>query len=359
MEHTVKFGLGFPAEVPLSIGQIVECARLAERKGFDAVWAAEGRGGEAFSVLTAIALQTDSIHLGAGIIPVFTRSPWVIAMGAAVVDELANQRFTLGLGVGHKLVVENRHGMKFERPLLRLRETLNIVRLALTGDVVDHDGQVFKIRQQQLSFKPQRSRVPIYVAATKPHMLQLAGQVGDGVFLIFPTPKAVEDSLARVKEGCRRGGRDLQDIEVLSYVFTCVSHDRRKAVEASRRLIAYYGRLPHYQEVFSREGFESEAKKLEGFWAKSDMENAMKTVNDDMVATFSASGTPDDVARKLNDLLDCGLQQLVLYPYAADGDTKRTFTEVINTVALLTQHNVQAMGAPKKTKMPSLVDWTT
>jgi len=333
MVRGCKIGIAFAADTSLSVSDIIDCARLAERKGFDAVWVAEGRGPDAFSVLTAVALNTERICLGAGIIPIFSRSPWLIAMGTAVADQVSNGRFTLGLGPSHKSVVEKRHGLVFEKPTQRLREVASIVRLALKGGVVNYEGEVFRISGAHLSFKPRRSEVPIYVAAMRPRMLQLAGEIADGALLIFPTRDYVKGALKEVREGARMVNRNAEDLDIASYVFTCVSKERRTAIEASRKVLAYYGRLPNYYDHFSRQGFPLEAKALEAAWARNDISGAIAAVTDELVLAFSASGTPDEVAKKIDEFAGSGVEQIVLYPYAAEGDTKRTIVETIEALA--------------------------
>lgn len=118
-----------------------------------------------------------------------------------------------------------------------------------------------------------------------------------------------------------------------AYIYTCVSPNRRSAIEASRRLIAYYGRLPHYQNYFAQEGFEAEARALASAWAANDAERACGAVHDQMVATLSVSGTPDDVVRQIEPYLASGLKQIVLYPYGAEGDTRQTILDAIDAFA--------------------------
>src|SRR6516225_9914788 len=117
-----RLALGIHPNSVLSVAEMVECARLAEAKDFAATWVAEGRRGDVFALLSALAMSTSKIRLGAGILPVLVRSPWVVAMGTATVDEISGGRFMLGLGAGHKSVIEDRHGLAYDRPTLRMWE---------------------------------------------------------------------------------------------------------------------------------------------------------------------------------------------------------------------------------------------
>ena len=324
-----KLALGIDPNSPLSVTDMVECAQLAERKGFAATWVAEGRRGEVFSLLSALAMRTSRIRLGAGVLPILVRSPWVVVMGAATVDEISGGRFMLGLGAGHKSVIEDRHGLAYDRPTLRMREVADIARRALTGESVNFEGEIFRLSNAQLSAPPIRSVVPVYIAGTGPRVLELAGEIADGAFLIFPTENALRTSLRHIESGARQANRDPSEIDVVAYVFTCVATERQAAIASSRWTIARFGRLPHYRSLFAREGFCREVNRLRNAWAQNDEARATRAVTDEMVLTLSATGTPDDVASRLDALLGAGLKQAVLFPFAADGDAK---TAILRTV---------------------------
>jgi len=180
-------------------------------------------------------------------------------MGTAIVDEVSGQRFMLGLGAGHKSVIEDRHGFTYDKPTQKMREVTEIVRRALTGDFVDFDGEAFRIKSVQLSLRPVRQNVPIYIAGIGPRVLELAGEVADGVFLIFPTERSISSALNSVRTGAQRVQRDPQKIDVVAYVFASVAANRDTAIASSRRTIAYFGRLTHYRSLFMQEGFVEEA----------------------------------------------------------------------------------------------------
>ncbi len=263
-------------------------------------------------------------------LPVLVRSPWVVAMGTAIVDEVSGQRFMLGLGAGHKSVIEDRHGFTYDKPTQKMREVTEIVRRALTGDFVDFDGEAFRIKSVQLSLRPVRQNVPIYIAGIGPRVLELAGEVADGVFLIFPTERSIGSALNSVRTGAQRVQRDPQKIDVVAYVFASVAANRDTAIASSRRTIAYFGRLAHYRSLFMQEGFVEEASALKEAWQSNDATRATRAVTDEMVATLSASGTADDVAARITRLFDAGLKQAVLFPFpAAEGGAKDAIIETI------------------------------
>ena len=148
--------------------ELIECVRAADACGYDSFWMPEAWEHEAFTILTDLAARTERIHLGTGIINVFSRSPALIAMSAATLDEVSGGRFRLGLGTSGARVVEDFHGVKFNKPLTRLKEAIQIIRLILAGERVDFNGECFELRRFKLGFKPLRSDIPIYVAALTP-----------------------------------------------------------------------------------------------------------------------------------------------------------------------------------------------
>jgi alkanesulfonate monooxygenase SsuD/methylene tetrahydromethanopterin reductase-like flavin-dependent oxidoreductase (luciferase family) len=238
----------------------------------------------------------------------------------------------LGLGAGHKSMIEDRYGLAYDRPTLRMREVTDIVRRALSGEPVSVEGEIFRLSGAQLSRRPVRSEVPIYIAGTGPRVLELAGEIADGAFLMFPTENSLRTSLQHIGDGARRANRDPSEVDIVAYVFTCVAAERRAAIESCRRTIAYFGRLPHYNSLFARDGFSGEAERLKDAWAQNDEAQAMRAVTDEMVLALSATGTPDDIALRLDALLQAGLKQAVLFPVPADGDAK---TAIVRTIEFL------------------------
>src|SRR5262249_57293106 len=183
-----RLGVGFsrggaPAD-------IVDARKLAESRGYESAWTAEGHAGDQFAVLGAAAAATTRIRLGTSISSVFVRTASTIAMAAATLDHLSGGRFVLGLGTSHREQVEPEHGVPFTEPTARLRDTIAIVRALLRDGSVTHRGHVVTIERFDLWFAPRRREIPVYVAALFPKMLAIAGQIADGVLLTWPTLEA-------------------------------------------------------------------------------------------------------------------------------------------------------------------------
>lgn len=330
----MRHALAFPAEVQLTTTEMIDVTRQAERAGLDGVWVAEGRGGEGFATLAALLTSTSRISIGTGILPVFNRSPWLVAMGANVLEELGGDRFLLGLGPGHRAVVENRHGLTYQQPLARIQETVEIVRAALAGEVVDYNGTVFTLRGAQLSHPAPDSAVPIYLAATGPRVLRLTGQIADGVILILAAPATVRAALGQVHAAALEAGRRPTAIASSTYVFTCVHDDRERARDASRDTLIYYGRLGTYRKIFSAAGFEREADALDRAWRAGTPSAAAPAIGDAMIDAFTASGNADDIADALGRFRDSGLTELTAYPYPAiEQSATDAFAAAVDAVA--------------------------
>ena len=172
-----RVGVGFSGG--MSPQDIVECVKLAEELGYESAWVAEGHGGDQSSVLTACAVATERIKLGTSITSVYVRTAPTIAMAAASVDYFSNGRFILGLGTSHKVQVEPEHGLKFTRPVQRLRECVDIDRAILKDSDVNYHGEhgeIYNIDRFDLWFEPLRQEIPIYVAAVFPKMLRSAAR---------------------------------------------------------------------------------------------------------------------------------------------------------------------------------------
>src|SRR5712691_2164239 len=143
--------------------ELIECVRAAEACGYESFWMPEAWEHDAFTILTELAIRTQRIHLGTGIINVFSRSPALIAMCAATLDEISGGRFRLGLGTSGSQVIQDFHGVTLDKPLTRLKESIHIIRALLAGETVDFSGECFELRRFKLGFKALRADIPIYI----------------------------------------------------------------------------------------------------------------------------------------------------------------------------------------------------
>jgi len=168
----------------LSVNEVLECSKILSKTKVDTVWVPETWGMENFSILSAVSANTITQKIGSSIINIYSRSPAVIAMGAATVDTISNQRLILGLGTSSLPIVETFHGYEFERPLQRMKEYVEIIKLVLSGKPVNYSGEIFNLKNFTLLIKPQRTSIPIYLAAVNQKMIDLTWKLQTELFFI-------------------------------------------------------------------------------------------------------------------------------------------------------------------------------
>jgi alkanesulfonate monooxygenase SsuD/methylene tetrahydromethanopterin reductase-like flavin-dependent oxidoreductase (luciferase family) len=191
-------------QVPgMSWRDIRESAVLAEELGYSCLSMGESWGEDAFTSLAQLAAVTSRIRIGTSIVPVFARSPANVAMTALNMDRMSEGRFFLGLGTSGQLVIQDLHGEKFQKPLTRMREYIDIVRKAARGEPLDHDGEFFHTRRFRLRVPPHRPDLPVYIAALSPPSLRLTGELADGWLPIFLAPSRMAAADLRHRRCCR------------------------------------------------------------------------------------------------------------------------------------------------------------
>lgn len=301
--------LGAPA-----VPGMVELARLAERNGFESVWIAETRlTRDGIAPCAAIAMATSRLKIGTGIINVYTRGAVLISVTFVGLDELSNGRMIMGLGTGSPLVLQPQ-GVVFEKPLTRLRETIEVVRPLLRGEQVTYEGQTLSVRGAQLEVEPLRPAIPLYLGVTGPKALELAGEMGDGVMLNAFLPTAyVRRALERIAAGAWRAGRTLDDIDIAGVVIISVDEDPVTARDRARRFIALY--LTLFPNIAKETGLPPELLAETRYAYNSDgPEAAARYIDDAVVNALTASGTPDECRERINAFRAAGLQLPILMP---------------------------------------------
>ncbi|MBO0688178.1 MAG: LLM class flavin-dependent oxidoreductase [Candidatus Dormibacteraeota bacterium] len=292
---------------------LVDLAVEAERLGFGGVWVAEGPGRDAFSLLTEIALRTRRLALGTGIVNIYGRSPTVLAQAAASLAECAAGRAVhLGLGTASRILIEGAYGVPFERPLTRMRETLAIVRQALSGEPVRAQGAVFDVERLQLGI-PGRERVRLFVAGLSRRMLRITGEEADGWLPIWPSRWAFQDVLAREVAGAAAGaGRPLP--EVAAYVYTYVGEDTEQALTSLRRALAWYmvNAGPAYEHLFRRYGYGEVVDRVTAAWRAGDREGARASIPADVIRDLCLVGRTESIPAQLEGLRTLGIDHPVI-----------------------------------------------
>jgi probable F420-dependent oxidoreductase len=309
---------------------IVDCVKLAEDRGYESAWVTEGHGGDQFAVLSGCAVATSTIKLGTAISSVFVRSAPTIAMAAATVDDLSGGRFILGLGSSHKVQVEPEHGVPFGKPIIRVRETVDVVRQLLAEGSVSYDGETIKIEKFDLWFKPHRPSLPVYLAGLFPKMASVCGEIADGIILTRSTMETATEIRRNLAEGAAKAGRNVAKIEVTSLLPTAVADSRAEAMEMMRPGLALYvGFFPRYNKLIASHGFEEEAADIAAAFQRGDMEGATRAVSDAMVDATSVCGTPVQCRERIDAYRDSGIDLPIISPFVRGGDARKRFAAAI------------------------------
>jgi F420-dependent oxidoreductase-like protein len=298
----------------MSWREIREAAVLAEELGYSCVSMGESWGEDALTSLAQIAAVTSRMRIGTSIVPVFARSPANVAMTALNMDRMSEGRFFLGLGTSGRLVIEDLHGEKFQKPLTRMREYIDIVRKAARGERLDHDGEFFKTKRFQLRLTPYRANLPIYIAALSPPSLRLTGEMADGWLPIFLAPARMTAAVADLKAGAEAAGRKLSDIAIAPQVSVYVTDDRGAARDRERHHIAFYigGMGVFYHEYMHRIGFGPDADRVRQAFQARDREKAARLVTDEMVDAMTIIGTPKECRDQMQKFFDAGVAEIRL-----------------------------------------------
>jgi probable F420-dependent oxidoreductase len=321
--------LGFSTEIAgLTLPQAVDLCLRAESLGYDDAWSSESGGPDGIVPLAALAVRTRRLRLGTAILPLAHRTPALTAMTAASLQELSGGRFVLGLGVSSRYIVERWLGQSRDRPLLRLREYLIVVRALLDGAKVEFAGDTLAVRGFRLKAAVS-PRVPVLVAALGPRACRLAGALADGVVFFLKTAAGVKQAMAWVHEGAREAGRDPSALEcVLTLPVTATA----AGLDRARASLAGYARVPDYARSLALQGFDAELEAIAAGWREGP-ERAARAVSDAMLSTLVvAAGAEAEPA--LAAFAAAGVHTAVLLPSRPPhADPVESATAVLTTFA--------------------------
>jgi F420-dependent oxidoreductase-like protein len=305
----------------------------AEKLGLDICWVAEAWGSDAPSPLGYLAARTSRLLLGSGIIQIGTRTPPLIAMTAMTLAQLSGGRFLLGLGPSGPQVIEGLHGVPFAQPLARMRETIEVIREAFSGEKIAYSGSQFQIprpageaRPMRLSL-PANPGIPVYIASMSPRMLELTGSVADGWLGTSFVPEGSAAYFEHLDRGLAASGRSRGDLDVCqgAEVAFFGDEDAVAAHVASRKkeLAFSLGGMGSastnfYNNAYSRQGWAQVAAQVHARWQAGDRDGAAALVTDEMVLATTLIGTEQMVRERLRVWRDAGVDTVRLYPA---GDT--------------------------------------
>lgn len=316
-----KLAISLPIPGP-DLRDSLAYARESEALGYDEAWLAEVGGPDAFSLAGALAGETGQ-RVGTAVVPIYNRTPMVLAMTAASLSQLSAGRFVLGLGTSSENIVERWNGIPFERPYTRMRETLGVVRDLLAGEKVSFEGETIRLSGYRPSVEA-HGAPKVYIGALNRRMLRLAGEMADGVIVNMLGPEHVEQVLAEVAEGARRAGRDPSEIESVARIHVVYDQPFDVAARIVRGAFGPYAATSVYNRFFRWIGFEEEAEAVARAWEARDREALAGAVSDDMVRAMAVSGSADECRARLDAYFAAGLDVAALNPLTLDPADART-----------------------------------
>jgi len=307
------------------ITEAIQYTRYAEERGFEAVWQADSRlVRDAVVPMAAFAANTETITIGSGVVDCWTRNPARLASTFSTLDDLAPGRIILGIGAWWEPLA-SKVGVDRRRPLLAIRETVEACRALLADETVTYHGEFVHLDGVELDYVYQERRpkdVPIYIGATGDKMLELTGEIADGVVLNYlVSPEYNRRAMDRLADGAARAGRSVDDLDRPQLVVCSVAETRAEALDGARLMVTQYlGQQPHIMKASGvpESLLEEIGRVLTWPATHEQVEAASKLVPDDVVQMICAAGTADEVREKVAQYMADGCTCPILYPLGPD-----------------------------------------
>ena len=307
------------------IPEAIQYVRYAEERGFEAVWQADSRlVRDAVVPMAAFATVTETITIGSGVVDCWTRNPARLASTFSTLDDLAPGRIILGIGAWWEPLA-SKVGVDRRRPLLAIRETVEACRALLADETVTYHGEFVHLDGVELDYVYQERRpkdVPIYIGATGDKMLELTGEIADGVVLNYlVSPEYNRRAMDRLDDGAARAGRSVDDLDRPQLVVCSVAETRAEALDGARLMVTQYlGQQPHIMKASGvpESVLEEIGRVLTWPATHEQVEAASKLVPDDIVQMICAAGTADEVREKVAQYMADGCTCPILYPLGPD-----------------------------------------
>ena len=272
---------------------------MIEDAGYNLVVVPEMWGHDAITLIAQGLQVTSKLKFATGIVNIYSRSPGTLAMTAASLAELSDNRFILGLGASGPITIEDFHGIPYGKPLTRTRETIQIIRTLLRGERANFDGEYFKLKNHKLAFTPERE-VPIWLASLGPKNLELTGELADGWYPIWAALSNFSELVKPVERGLSKADKSRKDFTIAPFIISCASEKPELTTQLAKRHLAYYiGKMgTFYYELAIRLGYQTEANQIRSLYA-SDREAAANAISSKMLDDIAITGSIEEAQNKM------------------------------------------------------------
>ena len=284
----------------LSIEEVLECSQKLNEIKPEVEWIPETWGMENFSMLGLASKENTFSKIGSSIINIYSRSPSLIAMGASTVDTISNGRLILGLGTSSVPIVENFHGNSFDTPVQRMKEYVEIIRLALQGEKINYSGKIFTLKDFSLLTKPIRKEIPIYLAAINQKMVEMTWDIADGVIFYLRPKSEMKETISKMQKK--------KKIDTTLQIITCIHEDEEKARNRAKKTLSFYiavGKI--YREFLQSTGYSNEVKIINEEYEKNGLNSLQELIPEKMLDDLCIAGTPATAIKKLDAFRDVGI----------------------------------------------------
>ena len=306
----MRWGMTYPLEgIPLSVHR--EVLEEAERIGYTDAWTAEVNAADAFTPMAAMACWTKSTRLGSAIGNIYTRTPTVLAQTAGGLADLAPGRIVLGIGTSSPAIVEVWNGVKLEKPLTRMRQTVEFLRQAMTGEKTAMTVGPYNVRSFRLG-RPPSEPVPIFVAALREKMIELAGSLGDGVITNYISPEDAPKIANVAKHAARKAGRDPDAVDVACRIFVIPTPDRQVAQMIGRFIVSGYLTTPFYYAFHEWLGRGEALSPMMQAWQAGERQQALGLVPEKVVDDLFVFGSQGEMLDKIEAYCKNGITTPIL-----------------------------------------------
>lgn len=324
-----RWALSVPLD-SFTLAEHADIAREAERLGYTDAWSLEVDGLDGFSPLAVVG-STTHMRLGTAIANVYTRGPATLAMCAAGLAEIAPGRFCLGIGAGSQPIVEMWNGGKFAHPATRVREMALFLRKALAGERVVFHGETFSVEGFRIS-RPPVQPVPIHIAALRPPMLRIAGEVGDGAIVNWLSAEDVKKSARVVREAAAKAGRDPEAIEITTRLFIAIDPLTPESDTGVRRHINTYLNVPVYKAFQKWLGRETALTPMWEAWDKGDRKVAVTAVPEQVINDLILRGSIDEIRAHVLRYMEAGVDTAFLQFQTFESDPARRRERILQAI---------------------------
>ena len=307
----------------LSIEEVLECSRKLNEIKPEVEWIPETWGMENFSMLGLASKENTFSKIGSSIINIYSRSPSLIAMGASTVDTISNGRLILGLGTSSVPIVENFHGNSFDAPVQRMKEYVEIIRLALQGEKINYSGKIFTLKDFSLLTKPIRKEIPIYLAAINQKMVEMTWDIADGVIFYLRPKNEMKETISKMQKK--------KKIDTTLQIITCIHEDEEKARNRAKKTLSFYiavGKI--YREFLQSTGYSEEVKIINEEYKKNGLDGLQEFVPEKMLDDLCIAGTSATAVKKLDAFRDVGID-LPIIQFNPIGNVKESFELLTKT----------------------------